>query len=83
MTPWPRSSGATSISCLSTASSTSSVEVIRRIKANPTTADVPVMLITNYPDHQDAAEALGAIRGFGKLEFNKPETLACLQPILG
>jgi hypothetical protein len=41
------------------------------------------MLITNYPEHQDAAEALGAIRGFGKLEFNNPETLARLEPILG
>jgi CheY-like chemotaxis protein len=59
------------------------VEVIRRIKADPRTAAVPVMLITNYPEHQTAAQALGALRGFGKLEFNKPETLERLQPILG
>jgi CheY-like chemotaxis protein len=59
------------------------VEVIRRIKADPKTAAVPVMLITNYPEHQDAAEVLGALRGFGKLEFEKPETLARLQPVLG
>lgn len=59
------------------------VEVIRRIKADPKTAAVPVMLITNYPEHQEAAEALGALRGFGKLELGKPETLARLQPILG
>jgi CheY-like chemotaxis protein len=59
------------------------VEVIRRIKGDPKTAGVPVMLITNYAEHQDAAEALGALRGFGKLDFNKPETLARLLPILG
>jgi CheY-like chemotaxis protein len=46
------------------------LEVIRRIKADPKTANVPVMLITNYADHQDAAVAIGAVRGFGKLEFS-------------
>jgi CheY-like chemotaxis protein len=59
------------------------VEVIRQIKADPAFADTPVMLITNYPEHQDAAESLGALRGFGKLEFGKPETLDRLTPILG
>jgi CheY-like chemotaxis protein len=59
------------------------VEVLRQIKADPKLASVPVMLITNYPEHQEAAMALGAIRGFGKLEFNKPETLERLRPILG
>ena len=59
------------------------LEVIRRIKAEPDLAAVPAMLITNYAEHQDAAEAIGALRGFGKLEFEKPETLARLEPILG
>jgi CheY-like chemotaxis protein len=59
------------------------IEVIRRIKADPQTAGVPVMLITNYPEHQDAAVALGALRGFGKLEFEKPETVARLNAVLG
>jgi two-component system chemotaxis response regulator CheY len=58
------------------------VEVIRAIKADPTTAAVPVMLVTNYPEHQDAAAAVGAIRGFGKLEFEKPETRERLATIL-
>jgi two-component system chemotaxis response regulator CheY len=49
-------------------------EVIRQIKSDPTIADVPVMLVTNYPEHQQAAIAEGAIRGFGKLEYDKPET---------
>jgi CheY-like chemotaxis protein len=50
------------------------IEVIRQIKADPQVSDVPVMLITNYPEHQQAAIAAGAIRGFGKLELAKPET---------
>jgi CheY-like chemotaxis protein len=59
------------------------VEVIRKIKAEPRLKDIPVMLITNYAEHHEAAMALGALRGFGKLEYGKPETLERLQPILG
>jgi CheY-like chemotaxis protein len=59
------------------------IEVIRALKDDPATASVPVMLITNYPEHQDAAIDIGAIRGFGKLEFGKRETLELLTPILG
>jgi CheY-like chemotaxis protein len=58
------------------------IDVIRTLKNDPTTATVPVMLITNYTEHQDAAIAAGAIRGFGKLEFSKPETLNRLAPVL-
>ena len=50
------------------------IEIIRQVKADPATADVPVMLVTNYPEHQEAAVAAGAVPGFGKLEFDKPET---------
>ena len=50
------------------------IEVIRQIKSDPEASDVPVMLVTNYPEHQDAAISAGAIRGFGKLEYDKPET---------
>jgi CheY-like chemotaxis protein len=59
------------------------VEVIRRIKADPRTSGVPVMLITNYADHQELAVAAGAARGFGKLEFDRPETLERLGQFLG
>jgi CheY-like chemotaxis protein len=59
------------------------VDVIRQIKADPQLSETPVMLVTNYPEHQNAAEAIGAVRGFGKLEFDKPETIAKLAPILG
>jgi CheY-like chemotaxis protein len=45
------------------------IEVLRAIRQHPEFAAVPVMMITNYPEHQEAAIAAGAIRGFGKLEF--------------
>jgi CheY-like chemotaxis protein len=57
-------------------------DVIRQLKAEPKTASVPVMLVTNYPEHQDAAIAAGAIRGFGKLEFDKSETRERLTAVL-
>ena len=58
------------------------IDVISTLKEDPSTASVPVMLITNYPDHQDAAIAAGGIRGFGKLEFGKQETRDMLAAIL-
>jgi CheY-like chemotaxis protein len=58
------------------------IEVIRQIKSDPSIADVPVMLVTNYPEHQDAAIAVGAVRGFGKLEYDKPETRERLAAVL-
>src|SRR5215203_4704135 len=59
------------------------IEVIRTLKSDPGAASVPVMLVTNYPEHQDVAMAAGAIRGFGKLEFEKPETRERLAELLG
>lgn len=56
------------------------LEVIKQIKE---VSDVPVMLITNYPEHQDAAEAAGAVRGFGKLEYDQPETIERVRQALG
>jgi len=58
------------------------IDVISTLKEDPSTASVPVMLVTNYPEHQAAAIAAGGIRGFGKLEFGKPETRDMLAAIL-
>lgn len=58
------------------------VDVIRQIKAEPQFAGVPVMLVTNYPEHQQLAVQLGAQRGFGKLELEQPATIERLRPIL-
>jgi DNA-binding NarL/FixJ family response regulator len=59
------------------------VEVIRQIKAAADLAHVPTMLVTNYSEHHEAAMKIGALRGFGKLDLAKPETVEKLQPILG
>lgn len=58
------------------------VEIIRALKADPATANVPIMLVTNYPEHQEAAMAAGALLGFGKLEFGKAETREKLAAVL-
>jgi len=59
------------------------IEILREIKSAADVAHVPVMLITNYSDHQDAAVAAGAHRGFGKLEFDDPATKEKLAAVLG
>lgn len=59
------------------------LEVIRLLKADSQTASVPVMLITNYDEHQQAAMELGALQGFGKLSLNEPQTHDRLQAVLG
>ena len=61
---------------------TDGIDVIRKIKADETLSGVPVMLITNYPEHQDAAVAIGALRGFGKLELEQPEVAARVREAL-
>jgi CheY-like chemotaxis protein len=58
------------------------LEVIRAIKTDPELSAVSVMLVTNYPEHQDAAQAAGALRGFGKLEYDQPETREKLAAVL-
>ena len=58
------------------------MEVLKAIKSDPETADVPVMLVTNYEEHQQAAIEAGAVRGFGKLALGEPETKALLTPFL-
>jgi CheY-like chemotaxis protein len=58
------------------------IEIIRKIKADESIAGVQVMLVTNYAEHQAAAIAEGAVEGFGKLEYNQPETREKLAAIL-
>jgi CheY-like chemotaxis protein len=53
---------------------TDGLEIIKAVKADPNLAAVPMMLLTNYAEHQDAAVAAGAERGFGKLEYDRSET---------
>ena len=56
--------------------------IIEQIKSKPEYTDLPVMLITNYAEHQAQAVALGALPGFGKLEINSPDTRSKLASVL-
>jgi two-component system chemotaxis response regulator CheY len=59
------------------------LDLIRSVKAEAGLADVPVMLVSNYPEAQEAAQALGALPGFGKSELATETTRARLGAILG
>ena len=59
------------------------LDVIRQIKSDPQLANVPVMLISNYDEHQQAAVTAGAVRGFGKLQLDSDETRERLAAVLG
>ena len=59
------------------------MDVIRGIKADPRFSLVPIMLVTNYDEYQEAAAKVGAVRGFGKLSVRDPATVGLLQPYLG
>jgi CheY-like chemotaxis protein len=58
------------------------LEVIQTIKADAKLKAVPCMLITNYPDQQQAAVAAGAEYGFGKKELHTDQTRARLAKFL-
>ncbi len=59
--------------------------LIEQMKANKNFQSIPVMLISNYPEYQDEAVKLGAIRGIGKLEYSEPSSIqrfaSVLEPI--
>ena len=59
------------------------IEILKAIRADNELSSVPVMLVTNLPEHQDLAVSHGALRGFGKLEYELPETREKLQAVLG
>ena len=48
----------------------------------PPTAMIPVMLLSNFPDAQEKAVALGALPGFGKSSLRSVETMELLTKVL-
>lgn len=58
------------------------LEVIKAIKADAKLSNVPVMLVTNYAEHQAEAVTAGAVPGFGKLTLRDPATIVLLQTYL-
>lgn len=53
-------------------------EVLQQIKADAVLGKVPVMIVTNYAEHQQSAIQLGAVEGFGKLSLADPQTISRL-----
>lgn len=51
------------------------IEVIRTIKDDARFGNIPVMMITNFAEHQQAAQAIGAVDGFGKNDVSSPTTV--------
>ena len=61
------------------ADGSSGLDVIENLlRTNPS---IPIMLVSDLPDAQDAAVALGAVRGFGKAELGKPATLELVERV--
>lgn len=58
------------------------IEILRSIKAEPSLGSVPVMMVTNYEEHQDQAVSAGALRGFGKLQLSDAKTKERLAEVL-
>jgi CheY-like chemotaxis protein len=47
------------------------------------TPELKVMLVSNYPEYQDKAVALGAVYGFGKSELELPGTAEKVSKAIG
>jgi CheY-like chemotaxis protein len=58
------------------------MDLIRRLKSDPERGSVPVMLVSNYDDAQEEAEAAGALPGFGKAALGRPHMLERVRPFL-
>ncbi len=50
-------------------------DIIQAMQADAALSAVPIMLITNYAEHDEAAVKMGAVSGFGKAALASPETL--------
>ena len=58
------------------------LELIKELKADEKTAQIPVMLVSNYEDSQQQAVAAGAVPGFGKSALGHPQMLGRVKSYL-
>jgi DNA-binding response OmpR family regulator len=56
--------------------------ILRTLKSDIATADIPVMLVSNFPEWQEKAVLDGAVPGFGKAQLNSAETVERIRSIL-
>jgi CheY-like chemotaxis protein len=59
----------------------SGLRLIKTLKGDTVLRQVPVMLVSNYPDAQAEALAAGALPGFGKKIVGKPQLVEHLKSI--
>lgn len=65
------------------ADSTAGMDILASLKTKPSTAQTPVMVVSNYQQTQEEAVSRGAVPGFGKSELDADETIAKLALYLG
>lgn len=58
----------------------SGIEIVKSIVEQ--FGQTPVMMITNFAEHQQAAISAGAVPGFGKAQLDSPATVQLLQTYL-
>ena len=64
------------------ADNSAGMDVLISLKLNSSSADVPVMIVSNFEEAQDLAVQKGAVAGFGKADLDSEETLDKLKPFL-
>ena len=58
------------------------LDLVRALQADADLATRPVMLVTNFPEYDRQAVALGAVSGFGKSAIGSPDIVRRLEPFL-
>jgi two-component system chemotaxis response regulator CheY len=58
------------------------VELIRSLKSNPATADLPVMLVSDHASAQNEAIGLGALPGFGKRDVGNDTAVRVIGQVI-
>jgi CheY-like chemotaxis protein len=64
------------------AGGTAGMSILNAIKTQPSTAETPVMIVSNYADAQADAVSAGGMAGFGKLELDLEKTRDLLSQVL-
>jgi two-component system chemotaxis response regulator CheY len=64
------------------ADGTEGLDFVKALKADTALATKPVMLVTNFPEYDTQAVALGAVSGFGKAQVGTPDVVRKLEPFL-
>ncbi len=58
------------------------IELLKRAGQDASLRDVPIMMVSNFPEAQEAARRLGGRPGFGKAAIDQPGTIEMLSAYL-